>query len=212
MCLAVPSKVISVDDGWAQVEAFGQRRTASLALLEQPPRPGEFLLMRAGGYAVEAVDKERALEALALFAADGLEAAFRRIEHDRMQDIPLLNHALHVEAVGFVPWNGHFLGALITPWFVNLVVVRGSVEGWDTAAEGEEVIERFACGPLAFLCGAEPEVGDFHSCALTTSMHQFASQDTAREFAQAALDALLRPAPAAAPPSSSKRRFLLLGP
>jgi [NiFe] hydrogenase assembly HybE family chaperone len=209
MCLAVPSKVISVDDGWAEVEAFGRRRAVSLVLLEAPPRPGDYVLVRAGGYAVETVDEERALEALALFAADGLEAAFRRIERERMQGVPMLNPALRVEAVGLSPWNGHFLGTLVSPWFVNVVIVRGGVEGWIAAAEGEAVVEPFACGALAFLAASEPEVGDFRTCALTTAMQQFPSQDTAREFAQAALDALVR-APVA-PASASKRRFLLLG-
>jgi [NiFe] hydrogenase assembly HybE family chaperone len=103
---------------------------------------------------------------------------------------------------------------------VNLVLVRGAVEAWKHAPEGEPVVHAFSCGNLVFLGASEPEVGDFATCALTTAMHQFASQDGVREFALAALDALRRPAPptpcerpAAAPapraePPMSKRRFL----
>lgn len=209
MCLAIPSKVVALGaDGRAEVESFGVRRPASLALLEEAPRIGDYVLLRAGGYAVDVVDEERALEALAHFAGDGLEAAFLRIQHERMQDVPLLNPALRVEALGFAPWNGHWLGALVAPWFVNLVIVRGAVEGWKAAGEGEAVMHAFPCGTLAFLGASEPEVGDFATCALSTAMHQFATQQSAREFAAAAVEALRRaPEPRPAP---SRRQFLHL--
>lgn len=209
MCLAVPSKVVALGaEGRAEVECFGVRRPANLSLLEEPPRVGDYVLLRAGGYAVEVVDEERALEALAHFAGDGLEAAFERIQHERMQDVPLLNPALRVEALGFAPWNGHWLGALISPWFVNLVVVRGACGGWKEAAEGEAVTHAFPCGTLPFLGAAEPEVGDFATCALSTAMHEFASQEAAREFARAALDELRRTPERR--PVHSRRQFLHL--
>ena len=209
MCLAVPSKVVALGaDGRGEVESFGVRRPANLALLEEAPRIGDYVLLRAGGYAVEIVDEERALDALALFAGDGLETAFRRIEQERMHDVPLLNPALRVEALGFARWNGHWLGAVISPWFVNLVIVRGSVDGWKAAGEGEAVMHAFPCGTLAFLGASEPEVGDFATCALSTAMHQFATQESARAFAAAALEALRRvPEPR---PALTRRQFLHL--
>lgn len=194
--------------GRAEVESFGVRRPANVSLLEELPRVGDYVLLRAGGYAVEVVDEERAQEALALFAADGLETAFRRIQHERMQDVPMLNPALHVEALGFAPWNGHMLGVVISPWFVNLAIVRGSCEGWTAANEGEAVMHALPCGTLPFLGASEPEAGDFVTCALSTAMHEFATQEAAREFAQAALDAVRRTPENR--PAQSRRQFLHL--
>jgi len=216
MCLAVPSQVVELLPGErALVEAFGMRRTVSLALMEEAPAIGDYLLVQAGGYAVETVEPARAHEALAFFAADGLESAFRRIERENMDGVAMLNPALEVEAVGFAPWQGHWLGALVSPWFVNLVIVRGSQAGWTEAGEGEAVLHRFPSGDFAFLAAHEPEVGEFQTCALTTKMHGFATHEAAREFAQAALQALQAPpepqagAPAERPPERmSKRRFL----
>ena len=54
-----------------------------------------------------------------------LEAAFLRIEREAMDGLPLLNKALRVQAVGFERWQGQWLGALVTPWFLNLVLVPG---------------------------------------------------------------------------------------
>lgn len=69
MCFAIPSRVVSLDGGErATVECFGVRRTVSLALLEETPAVGDFLLVRAGGYATECIEPERAREALELYA------------------------------------------------------------------------------------------------------------------------------------------------
>ena len=70
MCFAIPSCVVSLDGGErATVECFGVRRSVSLALLGETPAVGDFLLVRAGGYATECVDAVRAREALELYAS-----------------------------------------------------------------------------------------------------------------------------------------------
>jgi hydrogenase expression/formation protein HypC len=66
MCLAIPSRVVGVADGFATVECFGIRRVASLILLDEELAVGDYVLVQAGGYAYEKVDTDRALEALAL--------------------------------------------------------------------------------------------------------------------------------------------------
>ena len=50
-----------------------------------------------------------------------LETAFRAVAA-RMQGLAFVNPALAVEAIGFAPWSGHWLGVLLTPWFMNLVL------------------------------------------------------------------------------------------
>jgi hydrogenase expression/formation protein HypC len=66
MCLAAPSRVVAVgDDETACVECFGQQRTVSLMLLDEPVAVGDYLLVQVGGFAFERLDAARALEALA---------------------------------------------------------------------------------------------------------------------------------------------------
>ena len=66
MCLAAPSRVLEVSDGTALTECFGQLREVSLLLLTEEIAVGDYLLIQAGGYAFERVERERAEEALAL--------------------------------------------------------------------------------------------------------------------------------------------------
>lgn len=119
--------------------------------------------------------------------APRLEAAFRRIERDAMAGLPLLNPALRVQALGFARWQGQWLGALVTPWFLNLVLVPGNAAGWRSEPVGTRVFRRFGAGDLAFLAGHEAELGEFQSCSLISPMHDFADQDTACAAARAAL-------------------------
>ena len=66
MCLAAPSRVIEVHDGMAVTECFGQVREVSLLLMDEEISIGDYLLIQAGGFAFERVERERAEEALAL--------------------------------------------------------------------------------------------------------------------------------------------------
>lgn len=64
MCLAVPAKIVNIDDQLASVEVNGVRRAASLMLLPEAAI-GDYVLVHAG-FAMQIVDEEevRAMEAL----------------------------------------------------------------------------------------------------------------------------------------------------
>jgi len=127
-----------------------------------------------------------------------LEAAFRRIERECMEGVAVLNPNLHVETLGFTRRGEDWLGVLITPWFMNLVLVPGTGEGWQGVPDGQRIFRHFPSGDFAFLGGHEPEVGEYQSCALLSPMAQFPDQESARAVAQAALEALQAPLPGAA--------------
>jgi [NiFe] hydrogenase assembly HybE family chaperone len=139
-----------------------------------------------------------------------LEDAFRRIERERMQGLPLLNPALRVEAVGFQPWGDGWLGVLITPWFINLVMLPHDASQWAELAPGAATVESLPRGEFEFLAGRDEALGVYKSCTLFSPALEFADQDTARSAAFAALEALHAP-PAGEPPASdpiSRRAFL----
>ncbi len=64
MCLAIPSKVISVDGTTARVSIEDVEYTASLLLLDDV-MPGDFIMLHAG-FAIQKVDAEEAAETLKL--------------------------------------------------------------------------------------------------------------------------------------------------
>lgn len=76
MCLAIPSRVIELEGLRARVECFGRTREVKLMLMTEDVAIGDYVLVQAGGFAFERVERGRALEALALL--EGLTAATER--------------------------------------------------------------------------------------------------------------------------------------
>lgn len=150
---------------------------------------------------------------------EAVEQAFFRIQQERMADVPVLNPELSVAAIDFQRWQGHWLGVLVTPWCMNVLLVPGSAENWVSTGDNQRRFVKFPAGDFAFLGSEEPELGEYQSCPLFSAMGQFSSQSQAVMTARASLVGLLSSAhsPSAAPkavaqapglPSLSRRRFL----
>ena len=63
MCLAIPSKIVEVDDLRAVVDVYGARREINLMLMPEDVGIGDFVLVHAG-FAIQKVEQEAAREAL----------------------------------------------------------------------------------------------------------------------------------------------------
>ena len=74
MCLAVPAKIIEIDDSTdnATVSLSGVKKEISLALVEDVSI-GDYVLIHVG-YALNKISKEEAVKTLALFAEAGLSS------------------------------------------------------------------------------------------------------------------------------------------
>ncbi len=74
MCLAVPSRIIEINDTVARVDVDGVVREASIMLLDDV-KIGEYVIVHAG-FAISKVDEEAALQTLedmrTILAADAL--------------------------------------------------------------------------------------------------------------------------------------------
>ncbi len=125
------------------------------------------------------------------YLVEGLEKVFETIHEERMQDVPVLNPQLLVQAVGFRHWEGHCLGVLITPWFINLMLLPEEGSAWDELRVGEKVFQRFPSGVYEFTVGAEQGIGRYQMCSLFSPVFQFEDQEAAVATAVASLEALM---------------------
>jgi hydrogenase expression/formation protein HypC len=64
MCLAIPSKIVSIENSMAVIDVDGVRRECSLLLVEDA-REGEYVIVHAG-FAISKIDEDAAKETLAL--------------------------------------------------------------------------------------------------------------------------------------------------
>lgn len=152
-----------------------------------------------------------------------LEETFRKAE-EAFVDTPFHNPALKVEAVGFRPWGKTWLGILVTPWFMNVILLPQEAAAWDGLVPGA-VKQRHVlpAGDYDFEVGRLDGFGTWQACSLFSPMDSFGTHETARLTAEACLDALFtaeepspRPAPEPAPEAAPEadaidRRALLRG-
>lgn len=120
-----------------------------------------------------------------------VERVFGRIAATRMAGLPLNNPALRVEACGFRTWQGLWLGVLITPWAINLMLLPGGNPAFRRLGPDERQRWAFPAGDYEFLGGGEPELGVWQTCSLFSPAFEFLHHDDARMAAQAAIEALL---------------------
>jgi [NiFe] hydrogenase assembly HybE family chaperone len=134
-----------------------------------------------------------------------LEAAYRAIA-SRMEGLPFVNAALSVEAVAFEPWQSYWLGVMVTPWFINLMLLPRDPAAWTSLPQGETQRYHFPAGDYEFIHSLNEDIGEYQMCSLLSPVLEFADHATARlvaELARAALlDSANAPAAEAAEPGT----------
>ena len=146
-----------------------------------------------------------------------LVRVFGAIERERMFDVPVLNRALMVEAMGFEHHDDErdegvregALGVLLTPWFMNLVWLPK-----DTGVGLDSEVRALGSERLSFMVANEAGIGPYQMCSLFSPVFEFESQEAARTTALEVLRILRtepEPLPAPATIEAPSRRAFLTG-
>lgn len=117
---------------------------------------------------------------------------FETLYVEHMHDLPIVNRALKVEAVGFDEYKGHQLGVLITPWFMNLILLPGT-DNWSSNSQGDSTNIDFPAGRIEFAVSHDNILGTYLSAVLFRGVAEFADQAAARKLALEMLNALMKP-------------------
>lgn len=133
-----------------------------------------------------------------------LEAHYRHLWATRMHEMPFVNLALDVAAVGFRRHDGDWLGVMITPWFLNLFLICGGGGLWGDIPAGQRRYLNLPCGTLQFLADDDPDLGPYQYCPLIAPVSVLPDMATARQAALEALATVLAPPPEAPADPSAK--------
>lgn len=139
---------------------------------------------------------------------------YETVFEERWRGLPIVNSELDVEAVGFRELEEHELGVLITPWFINLVVLPGS-DRWRERPQGSVCKIRMPGAEVDFTVSHNDELGTTLSAALFGTVTAFPDQATAREVAIEVLRLLFDTSPpdtdADTPEITRRQLFAKLG-
>jgi hydrogenase expression/formation protein HypC len=68
MCLAIPSRIVQINDLRAMVDVYGARREINLMLMGEEVGVGDYVLVHAG-FAIQKVEQEAARDALKVISS-----------------------------------------------------------------------------------------------------------------------------------------------
>jgi hydrogenase expression/formation protein HypC len=78
MCLGVPGKIIDINGSMATVDFWGVRRQVNLDIVDEPVKPGDYILNHVG-FAIRRIPEESIAETLSLY-----EILMKEAEEDAM--------------------------------------------------------------------------------------------------------------------------------
>ncbi|MEM6422486.1 MAG: [NiFe]-hydrogenase assembly chaperone HybE [Pseudomonadota bacterium] len=147
--------------------------------------PKEQFLVREDPDASEAATTARLNAATAALVAE-----FTEIWHAKMRDVPMVNKALRVQAVGFTLHEGRPLGVLVSPWFMNLMMLPGEEDDWSALVPCTKELIGFPSGTYEFIHNVREQAGGYKACSLFSPMSEFTTQAQAVDVARAVMVAL----------------------
>lgn len=122
-----------------------------------------------------------------------LVSRFKQIGDEHIRELPIYHRPLQVEAVDFQPWAPGWIGVLITPWFMNVMLLPRDRDQWLSLAVGQKHMQKLPSGEQEFIVGGDVELGSYLFQSVASPMMKFPSQKDARQAAQATLQRLMAP-------------------
>ena len=118
---------------------------------------------------------------------------FKQLGDEHILALPIYHRPLQVEAVDFQLWAQGWIGVLITPWFMNVMLLPRDKDQWQSLAMGQKHMQKLPSGEQEFVVGGDAELGSYLFRSLASPMVLFPSKRGARQAPHAALQRLMAP-------------------
>lgn len=121
------------------------------------------------------------------------------------------NLGLSVDIAGFRRYRGDWIGAVVTPWFIHLLLLPGGGELWRDLPTDSPLRVAFPAGDLELLaeCSGDPDLPAAFFATILAPVDGLADQDAALRTAMDALNLLFEPPPADMPPGPTTHQSSL---
>ncbi|MFQ2861795.1 hydrogenase-2 assembly chaperone [Aeromonas caviae] len=142
--------------------------------------------------AVNEAAKEAAQEfaGFAVNPAPRLVAQYERIAREEMQGLPFYHPAMPIVAECTL-FEGQWLGCVLTPWMLSVVVLPGPDQLWPVRGSRDRLALQLPCGNLTFMVGELPETGQLLACSLMSPIDPHLGADEGRTLVSSTLKMLL---------------------
>ncbi|WP_310597096.1 hydrogenase-2 assembly chaperone [Aeromonas aquatica] len=108
-----------------------------------------------------------------------LVAQYERIAREQMADLPFYHPGMPIVAE-CVLFEEQWLGCVLTPWMLSVVVLPGPDQRWPRRGSGERLALQLPCGDMTFMVGELPEIGQLLACSLMSPLDPHLEAETGR--------------------------------
>ncbi|MEV3825284.1 hydrogenase-2 assembly chaperone [Aeromonas caviae] len=119
-----------------------------------------------------------------------LVAQYERIAQQEMQVLPFYRASMPIVAE-CVLFEGQWLGCVLTPWMLSVVVLPGPDQLWPVRSSSDRLALQLPCGNLTFMVGELPETGQLLACSLMSPIDPHLGADEGRALVSSTLKMLL---------------------
>ncbi|MNH98380.1 Hydrogenase-2 operon protein HybE [compost metagenome] len=119
-----------------------------------------------------------------------LVAQYERIAREQMQGLPFYHATMPIVAE-CVLFEEQWLGCVLTPWMLSLVVLPGPDQLWPVRSNSDRLALQLPCGNMTFMVGELPETGQLLACSLMSPLDPHLGAEQGRALVSSTLKMLL---------------------
>jgi len=82
-----------------------------------------------------------------------------------MQDLPFFHHNIECFCPKFVLFEGQWVGSVLTPWMISVVILPGPQQTWEPRELGDKITVQLPYKALTFTVSGVETVPQYLSCS-----------------------------------------------
>ncbi len=108
-----------------------------------------------------------------------------------MLDLPFYRADIPCFTPNFVLFEGQWIGTVLTPWMLNIVILPGPNQQWEVKTEGDKLAIQLPYKAMTFIVSSLESIPQYLSCSLLSPLDPNLTAEQAVQLAKDCLTMLL---------------------